>query len=275
MLRSPTKLGPTDSVWAGIDATLRLRHVPLTFRNELRSKLTGKFDGLLLYGSWARGDAGEHSDLDTLVLNLRGNRPAPEGHVSVADYDEVELRAASGTLFGYHLVRDGLILVERSGCLSRILATIEPPAPGAVTERVRSLTPVLDVSTDDREKYISGLTKVARYLLRSALYAEALDHGEPCFSVREIAQRKNDAQLAAVLSSHELIRPAADSTVFNHLCDNLGKVVGPLLPNSYGDLHGLIEGAWADNQELSNFATLALSDGKDELPYDELPKVTL
>ena len=268
-------LGPSGSDWAVIDAALASQEVPSPLRNELREKLAGKFDGLLLYGSWARGDADNQSDLDTLVLNFRGVRPARDGRVSVADYDETELGAVTGTLFGFHLVRDGLILIDRAGDLSTILATIQQPAPKAVIERVRSLTPVLDVSKEDRLEYIEGLTQVARYLLRSALYAEALDHGEPCFSVREIAQRKQDAQLATILSSHEAVRPVANLVVFDDLRARLSTAVGPLLPNTYGDLHGLIEGAWESNRELSNFATLALSDGKDELPYDELPRVTL
>lgn len=249
--------------------------VPPALRAELRGKLAGRFDGLLLYGSWARGDADGRSDLDTLVLNFSGIRPDRAGRVSVAKYNEVELNDASETLFGYHLVRDGVILLDRSGQLSTILGNILPPAPGAVTERVRLLAPVLDVSADDGGKYIEGLTQVARYLLRSALYAEALDQGAPCFSVREIAERKQDPDLATVLSSHEAVRPAASAAVFSDLRARLTTVIGPLPLNTFGDLHGLIEGAWECYRELSNFATMALSDGTEELPYDALPKVTL
>ena len=267
--------GPTEAHWAPIKGTLQSRQVPQPLRAELRGKLVGRYDGLLLYGSWARGDAEDGSDLDTLVLNFRGLRPDRAGRVSVADYSEAELRDVSETLFGYHLVRDGVILFDRAGQLSTILESIMPPAPGTVKERVRSLTPVLDVSPEDRSVYIEGLTQVARYLLRSALYAEALDHGEPCFSVREIAERKQDPGVAVVLSSHASVRPAASPAVFDDLQVRLSTVIGPLLPNPYGDLHALIEGAWEGNRELSNFATLALSDGTDELPYDELQKVTL
>jgi hypothetical protein len=195
--------------------------------------------------------------------------------VSVADYSETELKDVSETLFGYHLVRDGLILFDRVGKLSATLQSIAPPAPGAVIERIRSLTPVLDVTRDDRNKYIEGLTQVARYLVRSALYAEALDRGEPCYSVREIAERKKDPDLAIVLSSHEGVRPAAGPEALRDLQARLSSLIGPLRPNIYGDLHALIEGAWENQRELSSFATLALSDGRDELPYDELPKVTL
>ena len=241
----------------------------------MRGKLSGRYDGLLLYGSWARGDATDDSDLDALALNFIGIQPDRGGRVSLAHYNEVQLRAVSGTLFGYHLVRDGVVLFERGRQLSTLLAAIKAPEPGSVLERVRSLTPVLDVSSGVRSRYIDGLTQVARYLVRSALYAEALDNGEPCFSVREIAERKQDPDLAAVLSSHAAVRPAASTAVFDDLRARLSTVIGPLLHNPYGDLDALIEDAWEANRELSNFATLALSDGTEDLPYDELPKVTL
>jgi predicted nucleotidyltransferase len=227
--RSPLTLGLTDADWEPIEDILQSRLVPPILRAELRGKLAGRYDGLLLYGSWARGDADCESDLDTLLLNFRGMQPDRAGRVSVAKYNDVELANVSETLFGYHLVRDGVILFDRVEQLSRILESIRPPVPRAVTARIRSLSPVLDVSSDDRSKYMEGLTQVARYLLRSALYAEALGQGEPCFSVREIAERKQDPSLAIVLSSHAAVRPAAGSAVLTDLQVRLNTVIGPLL----------------------------------------------
>lgn len=275
MLRSPITFDPTDEDWALIEAALEAHKVPPPLRGELRSKLAGSFAGLLLYGSWARGDAGAESDLDVLAVDFSGVVPSRSGRVSVAMYDGAELRDLSGTLFGYHLSRDGAILLDRDGRLARVLAEIVPPEPNAVISRIRSLTPALDVSSRDRAEYIDGLTQVARYLLRSALYAEALASGQPCFSVREIAQRSDEPDLEALLSSHEGVRPSADEAVLADLMRRLELAIGTLAPNPYGDLHGLIEGAWESQRELSNFATLTLTDDTEELPYDELPKVTL
>src|SRR6478752_7201377 len=98
--------GPTDADWARIEHTLQSRHVPPVFCADLRGKLSGRYDGLLLYGSWARGDATDDSDLDALALNFIGMQPDRGGRVGLAHYNEVQLRAVSGTLFGYHLVRD-------------------------------------------------------------------------------------------------------------------------------------------------------------------------
>ncbi|WP_442274032.1 hypothetical protein [Terrabacter sp. 2TAF16] len=251
------------------------REVPSDLRNELRSKLLGTFDGLLLYGSWARGDQDTESDLDVLALNYSGLMAAPDGSVSVGYYSEFELLEASRTLFGYHLARDGQILADSSGRFESLLRQIEPPPTGSVLGRIRSLSPVLDVSPADRTNFIEGLTQVARYLLRSALYAKALDQGTPCFSVREISRRMSDPSLTSILSSHKAVRPEASESAFQDLVERLSDVVGELQANPYGDLYALIEHTWDSDRDLSNIGALALSNEQDDLPYDELPKVIL
>jgi Nucleotidyltransferase domain len=265
-----------DTAWSLVDEKLADLGVPDPMRTELRTKVDGHGDALLLYGSWARGDADADSDLDVLLLHTNASFPRDGGgKVSLAQHDPRQLKELSGTLFGYHLARDGMILSDPNRTLTRALASILPPTRGSVISRIRSLTPVLDLPDADRQAYIEGLTKVARYLLRSAMYAQALDDGQPCFSVREIAARRHDPALVTVLSSHPGIRPPATTETFDDLCRRLTEIIGSLEPNSYCDLHGLVEETWTDKRELSNFATLVLAEGDDELPYDELPKVTL
>lgn len=267
--------GLPDSSWEPITTQLEMRGVPHRLTEELRAKAAGEFRALLLYGSWARGDADESSDLDVLAVDYTGDLSQCGGDVSLSFYSEQELAEATGTLFGHHLSRDGVILHDPGGALAAALAGIEPPAPGTVLTRIRSLSPVLDMPDEDRKTYVDGLTKVARYLLRSALYAEALDAGSPCYSVREIATRCADPDLEVILSSHEGKRPPASLMVLGDLTSRLAEVVGDLEANPFGSLHGLIEGAWTDNRELSNFAILCLPTDGEDLPYDELPKVIL
>lgn len=272
----PTCADVTASTWQSIDETLTNLGVPSMLRAELRATAVGNWQAMLLYGSWARGDADVDSDLDVLVLETNtSHRSIRESQVSLARYDSREVSDLSGTLFGFHLTRDGIVLYDTDNQLARALAAVKPPEPGSIIARVRSLAPVLDVSEADLWEYIEGLTKVGRYLLRTAMYAQALDEGKPCFSVRELAHRSADPALVAVLSSHEPVQPAASRAVFNDLRGRLAAVIGPLAQNPYKTLHGLIEGSWADDGELSNFATLILAGDEDQLPYEELPRVTL
>lgn len=264
-------------VWSSIDRKLADLGVPGSLRHDLGEVISGDpFEAALLYGSWARGDADVDSDLDILLVEANANYTTiPDGQVSVARYDTCDVTDLSGTLFGFHLARDGVVLHDPDDWLASVLAAFRPPEQRSIIARVRSLTPVLDVSARDQQLYIEGLTKVGRYLLRSAMYAQALDDGRPCFSVRELADRHRDPYLVAALSSHRGVRPAASIEVFDDLCERLAATIGSLLPNPHWTLHGLIEASWADSRELSNFATLVLAGEGDELPYDELPRVTL
>lgn len=265
------------SAWKSVDRKLADLGVPASLRRDAGARLRAQeFQAALLYGSWARGDADSTSDLDVLLVGV-GSGPVVVRNesVSIARYSPEDLRALSGTLFGFHLARDGVLLYDTNYQLAHAIAAIKPPAPGAIIARARALALALDVSEGDRREYIEGLTKVARYLLRTAMYAQALDAGRPCFSVRELAIRNSDPALVAALSSHESVRPAANAAVFNDLRGRLAAVVGDLPPNPYGSLHRLIEESWSGDRELSSFATLILADEGDELPYDELPRVTL
>ncbi|GAB3237766.1 hypothetical protein GCM10027456_00880 [Kineosporia babensis] len=230
----------------------------------------------MAYGSWARGDVDEHSDLDVLALNYisPGKHPIHE-NISFSSYSESQLRATSGTLFGYHLKRDGKILLDRNNDLAQMLASIDSPDPTKVAYRIKGLTPVIDASRRDLVEHIVGLTKVARYLLRSALYTKALQDGAPCFSVKEIATRNRDMDLIPLLSSHKKVQLPASEETFLELRSRLHELCGGLKSNPFGSLEELAEGTWSSDRDLSNFAAFALHGFDDEIDYDALDKVVL
>lgn len=241
---------------------------------EAWNVVKGSAIGVLLYGSWARGDAGALSDLDLLVLsNFRKGAPT-SSRVSVAFYTSVQLREAHRTLYGMHLARDGIILHDSAGELASILSTFSSPNGGELLGRVNEFAMILDVTDSDRLRYLLGLTQVARYLLRTATYAIALREGEPCFSVEELARRFRQPELATLLSSHPEVYPQPTLDVLADLTRRLASAVGPLPANPYGSLHALIVATSTADPDVSHLATFAL--GTDEsLPYSEIPKVVL
>jgi hypothetical protein len=173
-----------------------------------------------------------------------------------------------------HLVQDGIILHDSDGELARILSTFSPPDPDDLLRRVREFGVILDVTSDDRLRYLSGLAQVARYLLRTATYALALQDGDPCFSVEELAVRFHQPELATLLSSHPGVYPQPTLEVLADLTGRLASAVGPLPANPYGSLHALIVATSVTDPDVSHLATFAL--GTDEsLPYSEIPKVVL
>jgi predicted nucleotidyltransferase len=250
--------------------------VPSALIEALLPLLPESTSGILVYGSYARGDARAASDLDILVVGDDFIRPEGDDRISLSFYSEQQLRDATGTLFGYHLTRDGKVLLDVNGQLSPILAAIEPPDPDKLKAKIRRLSAVLTISPAERAQHLPGMTQVARYLLRSAMYAEALKIGEPCFSVQELAARDNDPSLRELLSSHaHEQRPPTEET-FSELRERLERIVGSV-PNSAAasTLEALIVEAWFVDQDLSNLALLALGTSDEGILYSEVPKVVL
>jgi len=264
-----------DAVWRHVASGLRDHHVPDDLALELREHLRSAVTGVLLYGSWARGDTHADSDLDVLMLAEDVGTTIASQRISVTYYSPDQLRSATQTLFGLHLARDGIILLDFEGELRRCLASLQEPDPRELLHRINSYSGMLAISSDEAEEHLPGLVKVARYLLRSALYAKALQAGTPRFSVTEIAATENDPSLVSLLSSHTVQQPSVTRAYFEDLRQRLSNIVGTAPDLGFDTLEALAVGTWQSNRDLSNLATLALDDGEDALPYSEVPKVIL
>jgi hypothetical protein len=173
-----------------------------------------------------------------------------------------------------HLARDGVVLHDTNGELASLLAALSPPDAVQLLDRVHRFTAALDVSKDDEARYIEGLCKLGRYLLRTAIYARALRDGRPSFSLDDLGEINSQPELPVVLSSHDDVYPPPSKEVLADLRNRLTDEFGSIAENPYGSLEALIVGSWDEDPDLSNLATLAISSG-DDLPYEELPKVVL
>ncbi|WP_241737189.1 hypothetical protein [Dietzia sp. CQ4] len=173
-----------------------------------------------------------------------------------------------------HLARDGIVLHDTENRTAELLSKFTAPDPQDLIGRIRDFSILLELPVEEQIEYLTGLCQVARYLLRSAIYAAALGDGDPCFSVAELADRFNQPELTSLLSSHPGQYPEPSLEVLNDLKYRLSLVVGAPPSDSYETLHDLIIGSSISNPDLEKLATLALGVGEG-LPYAELPKVIL
>lgn len=228
--------------------------------------------GVVLYGSYARGDHRSTSEVDVLVV---ADRPAGSRKVEIANvstYTPAQLVSARGSLFGMHLARDGLVLDDTDGLVASLIASMGEPDPAVLIKRIRHVGAVLDGDPSD---HLGGRVRVARYLLRTAVYVAALADGEPCFSVRELAERAGEPALVRILAADAGTAPPLAAGVLDDLLARLGALVGPLASDPHGGLRNLIVAEWFEDPARASLGVLVLADERADLDYTALAKVIL
>lgn len=249
------------------------QHVPpATIAALVASRAVTSAIGVVLYGSYARGDHESSSDVDLLVVADRPGGSRKLGVANVATYTPNQLASARGSLFGMHLARDGRVLHDTDHLVAGLLSSMGEPDPAVLFERIRHLAAVLDGEPTD---HLGGRIRVARYLLRTAVYVAALADGEPCFSVRELAERANEPGLVRILATDVEAAPVPTPEVLDDLLARLGDIVGPVASDPHGGLRNLIVAEWFDDPARATLGVLVLAGDQDELDYTALAKVIL
>lgn len=260
---------PDAEVWSAL-ADLS---VPPRMATQAVALLPEQAEGLIIYGSRARGDHLESSDLDLLAVVPEMRRGVTAGLVSMSCYTRAQLETATGTLFGAHLRRDSKVIFHHGNDLVGLLDSLGEVDTDRLLKRIRRFSCVLDAAPEDRARSLKGLVRQAKYLLRSALYGIAIRDGDPCFSLRELAQRHDDPSLVYALAS----RPPSEATEseLDDLRTRLANVLGELPRNPHGSLDALIVNAWDSDPELVSIAVMARGHKSRSDPYEEITKVLL
>jgi len=235
--------------------------------------LTPDAQGVLVYGSRARGDAVEGSDLDLLAL-VAGARPSDNiGDVNISHYTLDQLSTGVGTLFGAHLKRDARIVWDPTGNLYSAVANLGDVDTDRLLGRAKRMSELFTSPERDLPKYLEGLLREARYLLRSCLYAQAIADGSPCFSVRQLATRHQDKPLAQLLASRQPGDPSMDD--LNECLTRLRRIIGEFPVSQHGSLEATIVNEWDRPGDLLSMAFMALGVTGQGSDYAEIERILL
>ncbi|MGE0818205.1 MAG: nucleotidyltransferase domain-containing protein [Candidatus Nanopelagicales bacterium] len=228
---------------------------------------------LLAYGSRARGDAVDSSDLDLLAIVPFARPSLLGGLVSVSFYTREQLATAKGTLFGAHLSRDAKVLWDPDGSLAEAVSSMGDVDVDRLFSRVRAMSEVFTNPERDLPKYLPGLLREARYLLRSCLYADAIRSGRPCFSVRELATRYGDPALADLLASRQDGAPS--QRAHEECLGRLRRLIGPFPQSRHGSLEAVIVNEWENPSDVLSISFMALGITGAGGDYAEVEKILL
>lgn len=228
---------------------------------------------MVLYGSRSRGDAVEGSDLDLLALVPKDQPTISSGAISLSFYTPAQMVSGVGTLFGAHLKRDGKVLFDYDGRLTKALSAMGQVDTTRLFRRALEMSQLFTTPERDLPKYLPGLLRQARYLLRSSLYAQAIDEGAPCFSVREIADRHSDPDLVRLLASRQEEDPALED--YSACLSRLHDLLGQFPINHHGAVEAALVNEWGSGSDLLSMAFMALGSSGVGSDYAEVEKILL
>ena len=170
----------------------------------------GNIQAAVLFGSCARGDSDDHSDVDIAVFlsckglemlelikrELDGRVTPPGANLSIYSCRTGEIMASEGSLFLWHLVIEGKVLYERDSWMNSLFQRLRPYRAEKALADLSTFSAVL-ADTEKALRYSSGglLFDAATIyaILRNCAMIYSCSIGAPCFGRFEPITRVREA----------------------------------------------------------------------------------
>lgn len=170
----------------------------------VRDAVTGPSIAVLLYGSYARGDQSELSDIDILQVTPTRRRSYSNGQINVTCYTAEQLMtlASSGSMFARHVVSEAVPLIDPDRFFDSMKTAYVPAKSyDDIQQEVLCAIPIVAIPIELFNENAHHYAATAGYLLRTYTYVRAFTLGETTFSMRRIANRIGDSRIREELQN--------------------------------------------------------------------------
>ncbi len=215
---------------------------------EVEEVVKPPFTALFLYGSHARGDAEESSDVDVLQVTPTHTAPYAVGRVNVTCYTVEQLLriARRGGLFARHVIEEALPIADPQDVLGTMKAAyVRPSDYLGVKREVSECAPLLDVAESEFIENAEGLSSLASYLIRTYLYATAFDQGATSFAMGHVLDLLGQHRAGTILSN---VRSQRSFRAFACARGLFEELTGTICERTEGSLEAFIVNASAHNE---------------------------
>lgn len=151
-------------------------------------------NNLLLYGSYARKDFHEKSDIDLLSVTDSNPNKIVKGNINLSIYNLEKIRKMSdqGALFIYHLVMEGVILNDEGNLIQENIFSRFVLKNDYNTELYFSKCLLKDIQNRYKKlKYFTYANSKISWCLRTFIAAFGANKSVPLFSASKIIEEFN------------------------------------------------------------------------------------
>ncbi len=157
------------------------------------------YTSLALFGSYARGDETDDSDIDILSVSEGSDGPGllEIGKIRISSYARGHLQslAKTGSLFVLHLKTDGVVVFDRNDTLRSILSDFTPRASYSTERSEAAILGWLLFCSEARDSLTPLAQKTMMFSIRTIAYSLMAESGRPDFSKNRVLQRMSDNNL--------------------------------------------------------------------------------
>lgn len=229
-------------------------------------------DGLMLFGSAARGDMNANSDVDVLVVLKGKSRTIRNGKFNISFYSRNHLASMAelGSLFVRHLIDDGIVIDDSEGVIADCLTKYNRPKDYShFRAELQAVLPLLDVTEMEFESRSKSWLDVAVFCLRSEVYIRADEHSELCFSLAKLEKNTGweDVHLVRIARSVDQERRWG---VFKDVRNALERCLKGQAINPYGTVEAYATNVFDEHPLVLSLALRIILGANVPINYDLL-----